>query len=181
MKRIQHITALALTSIMGLSTLSLPLVARASETGKRNTALGIGAAAIALLLTQKNKLPGLLTAGGAAYAYSQYNNDVQARHRREQYGYDANSQNNGYRYGQNGFQGSYNQSSCPQNNGYRFGQDNTDSGYNQDSRQRYPQDDSQTYHSQNYGDNGSPNYGSNSGDNRGAIRRTASRTARTTR
>lgn len=101
MKRLHSLTAIVLTGLAGLSILSAPLAASASEEGKRNTALGLGAAALGLLLTQQNKLPGLIAAGGAAYAYSQYHNDVQARHRRERYGYYDNRQNNDYRYGQN--------------------------------------------------------------------------------
>lgn len=70
-------------AVIAASALIVPIGARASEEGKKNTALGLGAAAAALLLTQKNKLPGLLAAGGTAYAYGQYQNDVNKRHRRE--------------------------------------------------------------------------------------------------
>ena len=81
--------------IIGCST-ALPIAANASEEGKRNTALGLGAAAAALLLTQKNKLPGVVAAGGAAYAYSQYQNDINRRHKRARaLGYRAAPRSNG--------------------------------------------------------------------------------------
>ncbi len=81
-------TAMALVATLGAGMILTPLTARASEEGRKNTALGLGAAAVALLLTQRNKLPGILAAGGAAYAYSRYDDDVRNRHRREnEYGY----------------------------------------------------------------------------------------------
>lgn len=84
MKRLHSLTVIALTGMVGFSSLCAPLAARASEDGKKNTAIGLGAAAVALLLTQKNKLPGLVAAGGAAYAYSQYEKD---RRNNNRYGY----------------------------------------------------------------------------------------------
>ena len=155
MKRIQHTTAFALAGLFGLSTLSLPVAARASEEGKRNTAIGLGAAAVALLLTQKNKLPGIVAAGGAAYAYSQYNSDVQDRHRRERYGY--------YDY--------------PQHSDYRYGQSNSDR-YHEEGGYRVHQDDHQNYNEPRYGNNDNQNYRYNNGDNRAVGRRTANRSPR---
>jgi hypothetical protein len=86
--------AAMLTAFMG-TTLFAPIAASASEEGKRNTTIGLGALAAGLLLTQKNKLPGLLAAGGTVYAYSQYQNDINKRHRRER----AAAYHNGYRRG----------------------------------------------------------------------------------
>src|SRR4051812_24472057 len=83
MQRTQRLTALALAALMTFGGAIAPIAAQASEEGKRNTTYALGAAAAALLLTQKNKLPGILTAGGAVYAYSQYQNDINKRHRRE--------------------------------------------------------------------------------------------------
>jgi hypothetical protein len=71
-----------LAAFLGTSLLT-PLAARASEEGKRNTTLGLGAASAALLLTQKNKLPGALLGAGAIYSGIQYNNAINARHKRE--------------------------------------------------------------------------------------------------
>src|SRR5579871_6795153 len=84
MKRIHGITAIALTGVVGLSTLFTPIAASASEQGRRNTALGLGAAATLLLLTQKDKTPGILAAGGALIAASQIGRD------RDHGGYDWN-------------------------------------------------------------------------------------------
>ncbi len=77
------IAAALLTAFIGTTTLAVPMAARASEEGKRNTTLGLGAAAAALLLTQKNKLPGALVGVGAVYSYSQYQKDINRRHKRE--------------------------------------------------------------------------------------------------
>lgn len=75
--------AVALTALFLAPPLFWPMAARASEEGRRNTTLGLGTAAAALLLTQKNKLPGLLVAGGAVYAYGQYEHAINKRHARE--------------------------------------------------------------------------------------------------
>ncbi len=54
MKREQSIrlTALTLSGLMGISILSAPIAARASEEGRRNTAYALGAVAFGLLLSQ---------------------------------------------------------------------------------------------------------------------------------
>jgi hypothetical protein len=88
MKFSQRISAGALTLVFGMGIFALPMTARASEEGRRNTALALGAAAAGLLLTQKNKVPGIAVAAGAAYAYTRYQDKVNDRHKREQrYGY----------------------------------------------------------------------------------------------
>ena len=93
MLRIPRFTGIALAALVTFSSVVAPMAAQASEEGRRNTTYALGAAAAALLLTQKNKLPGLLAAGGTAYAYSQLHNDIIRRHRRERasayhYGYN---------------------------------------------------------------------------------------------
>ena len=75
MKRLHSLTAIALTGMVGFTSICAPLAARASEEGKRNTAIGLGIAATALLLTQRNNVPGLVVAGGAAIALSQADRD----------------------------------------------------------------------------------------------------------
>ena len=111
MKTTNKISAGLLALTLTAGTLIAPVTANASEEGKRNTAIGVGALALGLLLTQKNKLPGIVAAGGAAYAYSQYDASIRARHRRENDGYYYRNDNygygsqDGYRYGENG--GSY--------------------------------------------------------------------------
>lgn len=86
--------AASLTAFIG-SALFAPIAASASEEGKRNTTIGLGALAAGLLLTQKNKLPGLLAAGGTVYAYSEYQKDINRRHKRER----AEAYHTGYRRG----------------------------------------------------------------------------------
>lgn len=76
--------------------MSLPMAAQASEEGKRNTALGLGAAALTLLLTQNNKAPGLIAAAGAAVAASQLGHGDRSRH-----DYDAGWNSRYDRYGAN--------------------------------------------------------------------------------
>ena len=119
----QRLTAVALAVSMGASAFILPLSAQASEEGKRNTTYALGAAA-ALLLTQKNKLPGIVAAAGAGYAYTKYNDDVKARHRRERdYGYDDNynrNRNNNDRYNNDRYNNDrYNNDSYNYDSSYR--------------------------------------------------------------
>ena len=72
----------ALVAFLG-SAIVAPMTARASEEGKRNTTLGLGAGAAALLLTQKNKIPGALVGAGAIYSGVSLQNDINRRHKRE--------------------------------------------------------------------------------------------------
>ena len=148
MQRTHSMIALALTGVMGLSILA-PTAASASEQGKRNTAIGLGALAAGLLLTQKNKLPGILAAGGAAYAYSQYDKDVRARHQREQYGYYDNygyRQNNGYRSHENGANSGYYQDRYDWNQGSRTHED-SNHNYRENYRNNRWSNQSSGYHS----------------------------------
>ena len=92
MVRVPRFSAFALAVLVAFTGVVAPRTARASEEGRRNTTYGLGAAAAALLFTQKNKLPGLLAAGGTVYAYSQLERDINNRHKRERaaayrYGY----------------------------------------------------------------------------------------------
>lgn len=70
MKRIHRASAFAFAGLMSLGFLTTPLAARASEEGKRNTALALGAVAAGLLLTQRDKTPGIVAGVGAAIAFS---------------------------------------------------------------------------------------------------------------
>jgi|SRR5579871_5748820 len=145
MKRIHSITALALTGVVGLSVLTAPIAASASEAGKRNTAIGLGAAAAALLLTQKDKLPGILVAGAAVIAASQTGRD---HHRGWYSGYDNRD------HGNRNWGGSFDR-----NNGAFDNRDRRDNnqGYriNEDSNRR----------DNNDSNNRNDNHGSNSGWN----------------
>ena len=83
MQRNTRFTAVALVAAFMGTTLMAPLAASASEEGKRNTTYALGAASLALLLTQKNKLPGILAGAGAVYAYSELQKDIDKRHQQE--------------------------------------------------------------------------------------------------
>jgi hypothetical protein len=87
MKLTHRLTAGALTIALSAGIALMPVSARASEEGRRNTALGLGAAAAYLLLKEKNTTLGLGAAAGAAYAYKRYNDKVQERRRDDRYGY----------------------------------------------------------------------------------------------
>lgn len=76
-------TALAISMSLFTSLVIAPIAVQASEEGKRNTTLGLSAIAAALLLTQKNKVPGIVAAAGAAYSYKTLDDDIKSRHRRE--------------------------------------------------------------------------------------------------
>lgn len=84
-------SSMLIASTVAGAALIAPASARASEEGRRNTALGLGAAAAYLLLTKKDKVPGLVAAGAAAWAYKNYDDAFRARKDRERY--------YGYRYG----------------------------------------------------------------------------------
>ena len=127
--------AVALVTCAGM--LAVPNMAGASEQGRRNTALALGAAAGYLLLTQKDKTMGLVAGAGAAYAYKRYDDSVRDRHNRERYGYyDGyyNDRNDRYgsRYGNTRYDGSY------RYDGSRYDRyDGYDSGYSNTRYDRY--------------------------------------------
>jgi hypothetical protein len=102
MKKTHTIAAGALALVFGAGLIATPLSAQASEEGHRNTTYALGALSAFLLATQKNKLPGLLAAGGAAYAYSQWDKSIQERHAREA-GYDQGYYRNQEYYPDQGY------------------------------------------------------------------------------
>jgi hypothetical protein len=94
MNRTSRLTAVAaLTAFIG-SGIVAPMTAHASEEGKRNTAYGLGAAAL-LLSGQKNKLPAILAGAGAAYSAYDMHRDIKKRNDREK----KAAYRNGYRNG----------------------------------------------------------------------------------
>lgn len=82
----KHRWNLLLLTIM-IPALLVPGVraARASEAGRRNTAIGLGALSAYLFTRGGNKVPAFLAAGATAYAYKRYQDAINARHRREAY------------------------------------------------------------------------------------------------
>jgi hypothetical protein len=75
--------ACGLAAVMGIGIVAVPTTARASEEGHKNTAMALGAAAAALLLTQKNKTAGIIAGAGAIIAAKNREDAIAARHRRE--------------------------------------------------------------------------------------------------
>lgn len=137
MKLAHRITALAVAAGIGLSIMVVPSAARASEEGRRNTALGLGAAAAALLLGQRDKTAGVIAAVGAAYAFSQVERD---HHRwgRDRYRYDD-------RYSDSYYDGGYNDRYYGGGYNDRYYGGGYSSGYDRDqrdrNRDRYSRDD----------------------------------------
>ena len=127
MKTTNKITAALLAFTITAGTLIAPIAANASEEGKRNTTIGFGALALGLLLTQKNKLPGIVAAGGAAYAYSQYDASVRNRHRREKDDYyyrngERDNRNNDSDYRHNSRDNRNHNNDSRNQDGYRYGE-----------------------------------------------------------
>jgi len=87
MKLSHELTAAAIAITMGAGLMFSPISAQASEEGRKNTAIALGATALALLATQHNKLPGIVAAVGAGIAYKNYQDRVDTRHRWERNGY----------------------------------------------------------------------------------------------
>lgn len=142
----QRLMTAAVTLSVSAGMFAIPMTARASEEGRKNTALALGAAAVGLLLTQKNKVPGIVAGVGAAYAYKRYNDAVKDRHDWERYGYY-----DGYRYGDN----RYNDNRYSDNRYDRYDRNDrydrydrydSDHRYNRDDRDRYDRRDDNRYY-----------------------------------
>jgi hypothetical protein len=65
--------------------LVLPIKARASEEGRRNTTIGLGALSVYLFARKGDKLPAFASAAGTVYAYKRYDDAIKARHKRQSY------------------------------------------------------------------------------------------------
>ena len=91
---------LAVTALMG--SLAVPGVAEASSKGRKNTAIGLGAAAAHQILTGKTT-NGVLLGAGAAYAYKRYQDsrqDEKRQNRSAQYRRNSTTRaSNAYRSG----------------------------------------------------------------------------------
>src|SRR5688500_9911734 len=84
------------------SALAMPVAAKGSEEGRRNTALALGAAAAYLLVTKKDKVPGLVAAAAGAYAYKRYDDAFRERKDRERYWGSRYNDDRYYRSGRYG-------------------------------------------------------------------------------
>ncbi len=67
---------------IGGATLA-PIAAQASEEGRRNTTLGLGALTGYLFTRGGSKIPAFIGAAGTAYSYKKYNDSISARHAKE--------------------------------------------------------------------------------------------------
>ncbi len=73
----------ALAALVLAGAVLTPLSAAASEEGRRNTALGLGAATAYLFTRRGNKVPAFVGLGATAYAYKRYQDRIDQRHHRE--------------------------------------------------------------------------------------------------
>jgi hypothetical protein len=174
MKRVHRLTALGLTAVLGLGMVTMPFAARASEEGERNTALGLTAAAAALLLTQKNKLPGIIAGAGAAYAWKKNQDSINSRHKRErEWGYDRNDRRDwdrdDYRYRDNDRNRDdyrYRDNDRDRDD-YRYGRRDPVSGrYTNSNSNRYNNNKNNRYRDDDRDDNGGPPFGRALGHNK---------------
>jgi hypothetical protein len=76
-----------------------PTAAVASEEGRRNTTLALGALTGYLFTRGGNKLPAFVAAGATAYAYKRYDDAIRARKKREKIAYGRHRYRKGYSAG----------------------------------------------------------------------------------
>jgi len=75
----------AMATLFIAGTALTPIAANASEDGRRNTALGLGALTGYLFTRGGSKVPAFIGLAGTAYAYKRYQDSINARHKRERY------------------------------------------------------------------------------------------------
>ena len=78
------------------SILLLPIKSIASEEGRRNTAIGLGALTGYLFTQRGSKVPAFMGATATLYAYKRYQDAINARHKRERYYAEENAYQAGY-------------------------------------------------------------------------------------
>jgi len=77
--------ASALAALVVAGTLAAPIAANASEEGRRNTALGLGAVTAYLFTRGGSKVPAFIGLGATAYAAKRYQDSYNERKKRERY------------------------------------------------------------------------------------------------
>src|SRR5262245_23447148 len=92
MQRIWMASALALS--LGIGVLG-PVPAQASSAGRKNTAIGLGAAAVYSLLRGQTTA-GLVLGAGAAYGYKRYKDAKDEERYDRRYDYDNRGRSRGY-------------------------------------------------------------------------------------
>ncbi len=84
-------------AMLFLSSIMLfPMKSIASEAGRRNTAIGLGALTGYLFTQRGSKVPAFMGAAATLYAYKRYQDAINARHRRERYYAEENAYQAGY-------------------------------------------------------------------------------------
>jgi hypothetical protein len=83
MKPRNRLFAGAIAFVFMAGVASAPIAASASEEGRRNTTLGLGALTGYLFTRGGNKVPAFVGAAATAYAYKRYDDSIKARHKRE--------------------------------------------------------------------------------------------------
>src|SRR5687767_12716902 len=99
MQRKTRYFAGALAALFFAGTLAIPTAARASEEGRRNTALGLGAVTAYLFTRGGSKVPAFVGLGATAYAYKRYQDKYNARKKRERYSTARRYYKTGYKRG----------------------------------------------------------------------------------
>ncbi len=88
-----------LAALFFAGMLAAPIAAKASEEGRRNTALALGAATAYLFTRGGTKVPAFVGLGATAYAYKQYQDKYNERKKRERYSTARRYYKSGYKRG----------------------------------------------------------------------------------
>jgi hypothetical protein len=99
MQRRTRFAAVGIAALFFTGTLATPLAAKASEEGRRNTALGLGAVTAYLFTRGGSKVPAFVGLGATAYAYKRYQDRFNDRKKRERYAIARRYYKSGYRRG----------------------------------------------------------------------------------
>jgi hypothetical protein len=83
MQRTSKLFGAAMAALFMGGAILAPISAQASEEGRRNTTLGLGALTGYLFTRGGSKVPAFLGLAGTAYAYKRYNDSINDRHKRE--------------------------------------------------------------------------------------------------
>ena len=85
MMRIKHsrLFGAAMAALFMAGAATAPIAARASDDGRRNTTLALGALTGYLFTRGGSKIPAFIGLGTTAYAYKRYQDKVNDRHRRQ--------------------------------------------------------------------------------------------------
>src|SRR5207302_9210634 len=99
MQRKMKLFSGAMAALMITGVALTPVAASASEEGRRNTALGLGAVTGYLFTRRGSKVPAFAGLAGTAYAYKRYDDAIKDRHKREKLAYGRHRYRQGYQRG----------------------------------------------------------------------------------